>query len=325
MLRRALITGGAGFVGQWLARALMARGCAVTSVSHAAHPAHRVLDAGEFSQVRWIAGDVRDGEQLERVVADERPDVIFHLAGISYVPAATESPVLAYEINVLGCACLLGVVRRLRATDGYDPVVLVVGSGEQYGRHEAGELPLTEAAEQRPLTVYAATKAAQEVVALQAARGDGLRVIATRSFNHSGPGHAPHFLLPALVARASALPRCGGQLALGNDFVTRDYLHVADVVEAYVRLAERGVPGEAYNVCSGSGVTVRSLAEHVLQRLGITAEIVTDPALVRPVDVPVLIGSPAKVQSATGWHPRHSREAIVDDLIRSVGNSNASS
>jgi GDP-4-dehydro-6-deoxy-D-mannose reductase len=319
------VTGGAGFAGQWLARALLRRGYAVTSVSQSARPDLPVLDDEEQRAVRWVQDDIREAGGLGATIAGERPAVIFHLAGVSYVPAAQQSPLLAYDVNVMGVARLLGHVRAVRAQAAYDPVVVVVGSGEQYGRHEDGEFPLAETAVQRPLTVYAATKAAQETIALQAARGEGLRVVATRSFNHSGPGHAPHFLLPALVARAAALPPAGGRLALGNDFVTRDFLHVADVAEAYCRLAEHGQPGEAYNVASGDGVTVRALAERVLQRLGITAEIVSDPALVRPVDVPVLIGSPAKLQAATGWTPRLSRDAIIDDLIRSAGSSHAAS
>lgn len=325
MARRALVTGGAGFVGQWLIRALLQRGYAVTSVSQHAHSDLPILEPAERDAVRWLADDIRSGERLRVALAEERPDAIVHLAAVSYVPAAQESPVLAYDVNVLGCARLLAHVRALRAAGAFDPTVLVVGSSEQYGRHDPPELPLTEEAAQRPLTVYAATKAAQEVIALQAARGEGLRVVATRSFNHSGAGHAPHFLLPALVRRAMALPRRGGTLRLGNDGVVRDYLHVADVAEAYCRLLEQGVPGEAYNVASGEGVAVRALAERVLQRLGITAEIAVDPSLVRPVDVPALVGSSAKLRAATGWVPQRSRDAILDDLIRSAGSPNAPS
>ena len=120
-------------------------------------------------------------------------------------------------------------------------MVLVVGSSEQYGRHELAEMPLDEQAEQRPLTLYAASKAAQEVAALQAFRGEGLRVICTRSFNHSGAGQAPSFVLPGLVsACAGASPSDGGQLTIGNGDTVRDFLHVDDVVDAYLSLAEQG-------------------------------------------------------------------------------------
>jgi GDP-4-dehydro-6-deoxy-D-mannose reductase len=141
-------------------------------------------------------------------------------------------------------------------------------------------------------------------------------VIATRSFNHSGPGQARHFLLPALVARALEARADGRQgVPIGNQEPIRDYLHAEDVAAAYVALAERGVPGEAYNVCSGVGVTVGELAADVLQRVGVRADITTDPSLVRPVDLPALVGSPEKLRRTTGWSPRRTRADIIDDLI----------
>jgi GDP-4-dehydro-6-deoxy-D-mannose reductase len=98
----------------------------------------------------------------------------------------------------------------------------------------------------------------------------------------------------------------------------RDFLHVADVVEAYVALLERGAPGEVYNVCSGEGSTVRELAATVLQRLGVSADIATDPARARPVDVPVLVGSNQKLRRVTGWASRRTRSDIIDDLIHAA-------
>jgi GDP-4-dehydro-6-deoxy-D-mannose reductase len=318
-MRSALVTGGGGFVGQWLLRELLAQGYAAASAGLAGPGDQAVLTADERGAVRWLTADVRDETALAAAIDEVRPTHVFHLAGVSFVPAAEASSTAAYEINVLGAARLLDVLRTRRRAGTLDPLLLVVGSGEQYGAHDAQELPLAESAEQRPLTVYAASKAAQELVALQAHRSEGLRVVVTRSFNHSGPGQAPHFLLPALVRRVRALPRGGrGTLAMGNLTPVRDYLHVADVAAAYRLLGERGVPGEAYNVSSGQGTSVRSLVESVLQRVGAAADISTDAALVRRVDLPALVGSPAKLASATGWAPRRSRDDLIDDLIRSI-------
>jgi len=197
-------------------------------------------------------------------------------------------------------------------------VVLLVGSGEEYGRHETAEMPLAESAEARPLTVYGATKLAQEALGLQAARADGLRVVLTRSFNHSGAGQEPTFLLPGLVARAVALREAGGRtLRMGNQAAVRDFLHVRDVVAAYILLAERGSRGEVYNVCSGRGWTTGDLARRVLARGGVDAAVESDPALVRPVDVPALVGDNSKLRAATGWAPALGLDDIIDDLIRS--------
>lgn len=276
------------------------------------------MPASPGNVVRWHVGDVRDAASLSAVLAASRPEAVFHLAGISSVGSAASDPTLACDTNVTATVGLLAAVARLRDDDLADPVVLVVGSSEQYGAHPASEQPLTEAAEQRPLTLYAATKCAQETFARQAARRDGLRVVCTRSFNHSGAGQSEHFLLPALVRRALALPVAGGELRLGNLTPVRDLSHVSDVVRAYIHLAERGAPGEAYNVCSGVGHSVREMAEAVLRRVGVEARLVEDPALVRPVDVPILVGSAAKLRAATDWEPRRTLDDCIDDLIHAA-------
>jgi GDP-4-dehydro-6-deoxy-D-mannose reductase len=210
-------------------------------------------------------------------------------------------------------------VRVRRRVGVLDPAVLVVGSAEQYGRHDRAELPLAEDAEQRPLTVYAATKAAQEVLALEAFRSEGVRVIPVRSFNHSGIGQAPSFLLPSLVARAMALRGStdrNARLTIGNGGSIRDFLHVEDVVAAYIALVARGRAGEVYNVASGVGVSVKELAVQVLSATGVKAPIAPDATLVRTVDVPALIGDSTRLRDATGWEPARTVRDIIDDLVR---------
>jgi len=238
---------------------------------------------------------------------------------VSFVPDATDAPSRAYDVNILGFGRLISEIMVRRRAGGIDPTVLVVGSAEQYGRHDADAMPLDEETVQRPLTVYAASKAAQEVLALQAWRSEGVRVIATRSFNHSGVGHAAHFLIPALVSRTLRMRRQGAAaLSIGNGDVIRDFTHVADVAEAYARLVEQGQPGEVYNVCCGEGTSVRTLAERILHRVGLPPEIAIDPALVRRVDVPALVGSNAKLRRDTAWAPARTLDDIIDDLIHAA-------
>lgn len=321
---RALVTGAAGFVGQWLVRDLLTAGHEVTGLTLVdPSTTATLLSTDEQAAVDWLMGDVCRTEDVRRALDVALPDVVFHLAGVSSVAAATGDPGAAAEVNIVGAARLLGEVRVRRRVGVLDPAVIVVGSGEQYGRHEKSALPLAEDAEQRPLTVYAATKAAQEVVALEAFRSEGVRVIATRSFNHSGPGQSPSFLLPALVRRALALRSGGGNggserraaLSLGNTSSIRDFLHVADVTAAYIALAARGRAGEIYNVSSGVGVSVKELAVQVLAATGVKAPLATDPALVRPVDVPALVGDNARLRDATGWAPTRTLRTLIDDLV----------
>jgi GDP-4-dehydro-6-deoxy-D-mannose reductase len=244
-------------------------------------------------------------------VARAAADTVFHLAGMSFPPDADRAPIDAYDINTLGAVRLLDAVRRTRP----DATTLIVGTAVQYGAHPPAEMPLTERAEQRPATTYAGSKTAQEVAALESGRAHGLRIICTRSFNHSGVGHGPQYLLPSLVSRVRAIARGEEHaLRLGND-VTRDYLHVADVVTAYIALAERGRAGEVYNVCSGVGASSRKLAADVLLRAGVSADISLEPSLVRASDTPVLVGSPEKLARDTGWSPTKTTTDIIADLL----------
>jgi GDP-4-dehydro-6-deoxy-D-mannose reductase len=141
-------------------------------------------------------------------------------------------------------------------------------------------------------------------------------VVCTRSFNHTGPGQAEHFLVPALIRRAIGVRASGARhLPIGNTTPIRDFLHVRDVAQAYILLAERGQPGEVYNVCSGRGLSVGEIAALVLERAGARAELQPTAELVRPVDLPVLVGDPAKLRGATGWAPRFDLSTAVDELI----------
>ena len=237
---------------------------------------------------------------------------MIHLAGIAFAPEANASPIRAFEINALGAMRLLG------ALQGSGARVLVVGSAEEYGAQDASAYPISETAALRPLTPYAAAKAAQELIALQIQRSTGMHVICTRSFNHSGVGHGDRYLLPTLVRRVRELPRTGGTLRIGNGDVIRDYSHVADVVDAYMLLLERAPAGEVYNVSSGTGVRVREIADRVLKRSGVIADISSDAALHRPIDVPILVGDSSKLRTATGWKASRTIDDIIDDLIHAA-------
>jgi len=320
-LGRVLVTGAAGFVGQWLLPALAAEGAELFAL--ATDPVGDALPAGTPAtpaHVRWLLGDLRDDAYVQRVVAEARPQTVIHLAAISHLPTAAADPVLAWEVNVTATARLLHHLEGQRARTGVEPTVLVVGSAEQYGRDPSHVMPLAESAVQAPRTVYAATKAAQEVLALQAWRATALRVVVARSFNHSGAGQPPRFLLPALVQRAVSLAQAdaGTPMPVGNRTPVRDFLHVSDVVAAYISLCQRGAPGEAYNVASGTGWSVQQILEMVLARTGSRAVPIEDPALVRPVDVPVLIGDPRKLQRATGWRAQRSLDDIIEDLLHAA-------
>jgi GDP-4-dehydro-6-deoxy-D-mannose reductase len=313
---RALVTGASGFVGQWLCAALVERGDDVTGTAMEVG-SDGIPDVRDSLRdtVSWTRVDLRERAAIAQLLDAARPEVVFHLAGVTFVPDASADPGMAYETNVVASARLFAGLAERRIAGTLDPTVVVVGSGEQYGRHDEGRA-LTERDEQRPLSVYGATKVAQETAALQSWRGTGLRVICTRSFNHTGPGQSPHLLIPALVRRAVALRGSKApRLPIGNVTPVRDFLHVEDVIGAYLLLAERGSPGEAYNIASGHGRTVGEMAALILDRVGVAAELAPAAEYIRPVDLPVLVGDSSKLRAATGWRPRLGVEHAIDQLI----------
>jgi GDP-4-dehydro-6-deoxy-D-mannose reductase len=291
---RALITGGKGFVGQWLA-------------------AH-LKDCGDEVVVVDVETDVADGVALRKVVTDAAPEAIYHLAALTHVGESWDNPSLVLRVNVIGTAELLAAARSLARP----PTVLVVSSAEVYGVVTPEQLPLDEATPTAPATPYAASKLAAEAVALQAWRGYGQPVIVVRPFNHIGPGQSPNFAVPALAKRIVEARRSGAtSLRVGTLTTRRDFTDVRDVVVAYRLLIEHGVPGSTYNVCSGKDVAISEVADDLLALARADLELVTDPDLVRPVDVPVLQGDAGLLRAATGWVPSIPLATTLADVLAS--------
>ena len=291
---RALITGGKGFVGQWLAAHLKDRGDDVA-----------VID---------IETDVADGAAVRRVMADVVPEAVYHLAAMTHVGESWENPGQVLRVNVLGTAEILAAAR----STGSNARVLVISSAEVYGVVTPAQLPLDEDTPTEPASPYAASKLAAEAVALQACRGFGQPVVVVRPFNHIGPGQSPNFFVPALAKRIVEARRSGDRLLpVGNLTTRRDFTDVRDVVVAYRLLIERGDAGAVYNVCSGRDVAMSEVAAQLLELAGADLTLETDPSLLRPVDVPVLRGSAARLQAATGWEPQIPLATTLADVLTS--------
>ena len=194
--------------------------------------------------------------------------------------------------------------------------VVAVSSADIYGIVREDELPIKESTPLRPVTPYAASKVAADYLALQAWLGTKLPVLRVRAFNHLGPGQMPRFVAPALAERIARNELDGGTVVpVGNLSARRDFTDVRDVVRAYRLLVERGEPGEAYNVCSGNAVSVQKLAEQLLTMARRPMELKPDPALERPVDVPVLLGDYTLLRRATGWKPEIGLDQTLADLL----------
>ncbi|MGZ7019574.1 MAG: GDP-mannose 4,6-dehydratase [Acidimicrobiia bacterium] len=256
--------------------------------------------------------DVTDADAVHARLSDARPDVVYHLAALSHVGESWKSPAASVRVNAEGT---LNILRT--CTDLGVRRVIVVLSSEEYGRVDEADLPLTEESPLRPMTPYGAAKAAADLLTLQAFLGDGLGAIRVRPFSHTGPGQSSRFVVPALAARIARAERDDvEQIPVGSLDAVRDLTDVRDVVRAYRLVAQHGQPGEVYNVCSGTGVSVQEIADRLLARARRPIRLVTDPELVRPVEVPRLVGSNARLHDATGWTPEIPLEQTLADVLQ---------
>ncbi len=289
---RAFITGGRGFVGPWLLRHLESSGDEVVLADESV--------------------DVTDGPAVREAIAAARPDVVYHLAAQSSVSSSWEDPAATFAVNALGSLQVLAAVRAVAPPAR----VLLISSVEIYGLVQPADLPVTEGAPFRPATPYAASKAAAEMAAIQAHVGWGLDVVRVRPFTHTGPGQTPRFFVPNMARQIVEASRTGAtELRTGNLTVARDILDVRDVVRAYRLLAERGEPGEVYNICSGRSVTLDEVVRVLLALAGSDLRITTDPARMRPVDLPDLRGDASRLHAATGWEPQFALEDTLLDVL----------
>ncbi|MCX5753800.1 MAG: GDP-mannose 4,6-dehydratase [Candidatus Krumholzibacteria bacterium] len=313
---RSLITGASGFAGAYLVRELAAAGHEVIATD-------LVAPSGLPEGIVYRRCDLLDGGAVRTLVADVRPDYLFHLAAQSSAARSFEEPRPTLETNVFGTLNVLESVRALhRACPGAKTRsgkvrVLSVGSSEEYGRRPRSAMPLGEGSPIEPVSPYAVSKAAQTMLALQYERSFDLDVVATRSFGHTGPGQDVRFVLPAF-ARQCAEIRTGKRepvVKVGNLDVVRDFLDVRDVVRAYRSIAEEANEPGVYNVCSGSGLDLRDALDFLVRACGVPVRIKEDPRLVRPADIPVLVGDNTRLRLSCGWKQEHSTEAMLGALF----------
>ena len=311
---RVLVTGADGFVGRHLVPRLVETG---HEVSAACRPGGQPLEIwlGERwrNAVRLVPFELADPAGV-RAALTPPCDAIIHLAAVATVSEARQDPGRAWVVNAAGTARLLEAVIDVRAHDGVDSLVLAVSSAEVYGKGSA--VPRTESDPLQPQSAYAASKAGTEIAALEAWRRVGLRVLVARPFTHTGPGQSQPYVVPSFIQRLRAAKETGAtQVATGNLEPVRDLLDVRDVAEAYLGLLANGVPGEVYNISRGEGVTLRDLFHEVADLVGVRAEPVADPSLIRAGDIPYLVGDSTKLRRATGWAPTLKLQQTLREMV----------
>ena len=303
MKKRTLITGAAGFVGRHLANHLRDQGLAVHGLDRPGVPVPADL------HIDWHPCDVTNAAQVAAVVGQVQPDYVFHLAAL----IKSESLADLLAVNVLGTQNVLDALVAARP----EARVLVTGSSAEYGLVRPDELPIREENPLRPLSPYGVSKVAQSLLAAQYVHRHNLAVIRTRTFNLTGPGE-PDALVCSAFARQIAEIERGLRppvLKVGNLESARDFVDVRDAVRAYWLVAQRGEPGEVYNVCSGVATPVRSVLDALLSLTSAKVEVQEETRRRTAWDVPMQAGEGARLEAATGWKPNISLHQSLGDLL----------
>ncbi len=307
---RVLITGGSGFAGTYLVEFLRTRPDLQVWTCDRTGPNPRL---GPAAAARHYRLDLLNPAEARQLIAEVRPDYVYHLAGQAFVGQSWSDPWGTIEVNVRAQLNLLEAALAERL----NPRLLSVGSMEEYGRVAPADLPIHEDHPLRPDSPYGVSKVAQDMLGLQYFLSRGLPIIRVRPFNHIGPRQSRRFVAPAFASQIAAIEE-GRQppvIQVGNLSACRDFTDVRDVVRAYMLALEHGEPGAVYNIGSGQSHSIQSLLDRLLSLSKIKITVETDATRLRPSDVPDVVCDASRLRAATGWQPRISFEQSLGDLL----------
>jgi len=297
MMRVALITGACGFSGRHVAKRLAGEG------------GYRIIGMdlpdspfGEILLDDYFQADLRDPARTANVLAQVRPDVVFHLAGVLRSTASE-----LYAANVLGTIHLFEAIRQSVP----EARVLVVGSAAEYGVPVNPQEALTEDTPCHPVGAYAQSKYAVTLATYDYVRRFRLRIVLARPFNLVGAGMPATLLIGAVIRRIKEASAHNGVVYVGNLESKRDFVAVDDAVDAYIRLVNGEWWGEVFNICSGRPRSIESVVHWLVTRSPYPLRLDVDPQLMRDNDPPCIYGSFTKANRAFGFRPKVSLEVSL--------------
>lgn len=289
---KALVTGSDGFVAQHLIKALKEEGYEV------------------FGFDIKKGNDLRDYETVRRAIDTIRPDKIFHLGALTYVPESFLDARRAIEINALGSLNILEAVRHL----GLKTKIHLAGTSEEFGDNKDASEPITEISTPNPLSPYAIGKLAMDYLGQFYARAYNMNVVVTRAFNHSGPGRGEEFAESAFAKQIVEIEKgTRKELLHGNLESVRNYTDVRDIVRGYM-LAIDLEPG-LYVLCSENNVTMQELLDTLISKSTSKIKHSVNPALYRPADFSFKKPSCKKFTDLTGWKPEIGLDQMLEDIL----------
>ncbi|MBQ8148535.1 MAG: GDP-mannose 4,6-dehydratase [Lachnospiraceae bacterium] len=304
---KALIIGAAGFVGSYL-------------IQHLKNDLNWDIIATKLPQesiniedITVYDLDILKKDSVLELLQSTKPEMIVHLAAQSSVGVSWNNPSLTVDINIKGSINVLDTVREL----DYQPRILLIGSGEEYGRILPTETPIQEDTLLRPGNIYAATKACQNMIGKIYTDAYQMDIVSVRAFNHIGPNQAPLFVVADFCKQVAEIE--AGQkepvIHVGNLSAKRDFTDVRDVVRAYGLLLQHGKSGETYNVGSGHAIAIQEILDTIVRQSTTSIEVKVDSAKLRPVDVPIIEADTSKLHACTGWTPEIPLNETIKDVL----------
>jgi GDP-4-dehydro-6-deoxy-D-mannose reductase len=310
---RVLITGITGFAGSHLAEYILAehpgaKVCGIVRWRSRMDNVKGILDKIELHEA-----DLKDIVSLKKALAAIRPDKVFHLAAQSFVPTSWKLPAETFAINALGQINLFEALIDLKL----NPKIQIAGSSEEYGMVRAHEVPMKETNYLRPLSPYAVSKVAQDLLGYQYHQSYGLRTVRTRGFNHTGPRRGDVFVTSNFAKQVAEIEKGlkPAVIHVGNLEAKRDFTDVRDMVRAYWLATEKSEDGDVYNIGSGKTYVMQDMLDMLLGISTVKVKVEVDPARLRPSDVPILLADASKFVAATGWKPRIPFGTTLKDLL----------
>lgn len=314
-MKKILITGFSGFVSRHFIEYLEKNHFKTEVLGIDINQPDFMIDSFKYVYCRFEKIDLLDSGLLENSIYTFQPDCILHLASYSSVGFSWKNPSLSFRNNINIFLNLMEIVRKVNPSCR----IISVGSSDEYGNVSSNRIPLIEAYPLDPVSPYAVARVSQELLSKIYCDGYGFDIVMTRSFNHIGPGQKDIFVISSFAKQLVEIKKGLKQeakLVTGDISIIRDFLDVRDVVEAYYSLMLKGKTGEIYNICSGTGISLQNVINHMCRILGIEVELEKDPTLIRPNDNMIIVGCNEKIKKTCGWYPKIKLEQSLKDILK---------
>ncbi|MEK4292878.1 GDP-mannose 4,6-dehydratase [Paenibacillus sp. FSL R5-0914] len=304
-MKRALITGASGFVGQYLISNLLNNGYEVWGGTRSSSPSF-------IKGLNVVPIDFSNYESVKSALLNISPDVIFHLSGQSSVKYSWDHVSETFSSNVMETIILLDAVKNSSLIGKVK--LISIGSSEEYG--VGADLPIKETSDTNPMNPYGVSKLAIAKLAMNYSASYGMNIIHARPFNHIGPGQKLGFVTSDFAKQIVDIENGKGEpkIHVGDLSSKRDFTDVRDIVEGYRLLFEKGESTEIYNICSGICTSIEQILTTLVSFSNKNIEVIVDPGKFRPSNVHEYYGSSKKLENLTGWKPKISLDESLLDI-----------